>query len=95
MEGPDPVKDDFYNFHVKEGVTVGQIVLDGINELADPHWLCIPPSHPFIADFIDILYSFLCFCNFSLILLFIRQRTDRRHWRLYKVRLGLNRKGIE
>ena len=81
MEGPNYFMDDFYNFHVKEGVTVGQIVSDEIKELAAPHWLSFPPSHPFIADFIAILYSFLCFCNISangfLVFLFIKESSLR------------------
>jgi hypothetical protein len=81
MEGPDLFMDDFYNFHVKEGVTVGQIVSDEIKELAAPHWLSFPPSHPFIADFIAILYTFLCFynitCNGFLIILFIKESSLR------------------
>ena len=76
MDGPN--LDDFYNFHMKEGVTVGQIVSDEIKELAAPHWLSFPPSHPFIADFIAILYTFLCFCNISCNgILFIKESSLR------------------
>merc|ERR1711892_162162 len=77
MEGPDLFMDDFYKFHVKEGITVGQIVSDEIKALAAPHWLSFPPSHPFIADFIAIFYALLFLCNVSsngfLILLFIKE----------------------
>ena len=57
MEGPDYFMDDFYILHVKEGVTVGQMVSDEIKELTAPHWLSFPHSHPFIVDFIAILYT--------------------------------------
>ena len=30
---------------------------------AAPHWLSIPSSHPFIADFFAILYAFQCVCQ--------------------------------
>ena len=94
MEGPNYFIDDFYNFHVKEGVTVGQIVSDEIKELAAPHWLSFPPSHPFIADFIAILYSFLCFCNISangfLVFLFIKESSLRTPSNLFILNLAVS-----
>ena len=66
MEGPDLFIDDFYHFHVKEGVTVGQLVSEEIKELAAPHWIHFPPSHPFIADFLLLYHPMDSLSYFSL-----------------------------
>ena len=94
MEGPDIFMDDFYKFHVKQGVTVGQIVSDEIKALAAPHWLSFPPSHPFIGDFIAIFYTVLFLCNISLngilILLLIKNSHLRTPSNMFILNLAIS-----
>ena len=79
MEEPTVYLDTYYNFHVKEAITVNDLVSDEIRSFVSPHWLNFPPSHPFIGDFISLFYAFLCTisisCNLFFIYLYVKDQS--------------------
>ena len=94
MESPETFMDDFYNFHVKDGVTVERYISDEVKQMASSHWLNFPPSHPFIADFIAIFFALLSICNISangfIIFLFLKESSLRTPSNMFILNLAIS-----
>jgi len=86
--------DEHYTLHVKEGVTVQDIIPKEVAALSDQHWLDFRPMHPFIVDVIGILFALLSLINIigngTSIFLFIKDPDLRKPSNMLVVNLAIS-----
>ena len=91
---PEFYLDEHYSLVIKDGLTMENLVPKDVAAMSHQHWLDFPPSHPFVADFVGILFLLLSFVNIFgngiVIYVFLKDASLRRPSNMLIVNLAIS-----